>query len=330
MIPDYLKFIRFQDKRIIPFFYFILFIVLGFYWKNNAYILQASDAWYISVILAVTLFNLIYELKSWWAYSCVSERIDVDVFKDKPCSKTALFFSRPTVVSVLSVLVFWLLVKACLLLPSFYNAFALVVSAPLVVYLFFRALRPLYIKQVLSQVSSGVYYKSIYRYVARFVALSTLINVLSVRALKANPDFSLSEGFFSAKLMVAMLILCAIVLAINLIFVRFSKRYIFLGRFFLKEIDFSFSQKIPFSALHDKWFIIRMLLLLVIEFIWIMIVSVLLALVGWNVAFEIYFLLCLLPCTGYYFLHLCWHWHSEFMMSFDMYFRYDEFKKRNN
>ncbi len=330
MIPDYFKFIRFQDKRILPFFYFILWVVLGFYWKNNDYRLTPADAWPVAVILAITLFNLIYELKSYWAYSCVIGRVDVESFEGKTCSPLLAFFTRPTVVSLIAVGVFWLLVQACLWLPSaVYSIIALFLVSPLLVFLVFRALRPVYVTQVLTQVSSGVKYKSLSQYVACFVVLTVMVNVLSINPLKANADFTLRDGFFSAKLMVAMLILCAVVLAINLIFARLSKRYIFLGRMFLKEIDFS-PQTTFFTGLQSHVFIVRMLILLVVQCVWIMLVSVLLSLVNAPAIFEVYYVLCALPCIGYYFLHLYWHWHNEFLTGCDMYFRYEEIKKRNN
>lgn len=118
MIPDYLKFIRFQDSRMIPFFYFILFIVLGFYWKNNVYEVTHQDVWLISVILAITLFNIIYDLKAYWAYSCAIGRIDIAYFSGKTCSEFEAFCSRPMVVGILSILVFWLIVKCSLFLPT--------------------------------------------------------------------------------------------------------------------------------------------------------------------------------------------------------------------
>lgn len=331
MIPDYFKFIRFQDKRVLPFFYFILCIVLGFFWKNNDFRLTQADAWPVAVILAITLFNLIYELKSYWAYSCVIGRVNVERFEGKTCPKPLVFLSRPVVMSLISVVVFWLLVQACLRLPSVvYSAVTLFLVSPLLVFLVFRALRPLYVMQVLTRVSSGVKYKALSQYVACFVALTVIVNVLSISPIKMNPDFSLAGGFFSAKLMVAMLVLCAIVLAINLVFARLSKRYIFLGRVFLEEIDFFFSKGIPFAALHEKSFLVRMLILLVVQCVWIILVSIMFTLMNMPAIFELYYLLCALPCAGYYFLHLYWYWHTEFLSCCDMYYRYDEIKKRSS
>ncbi len=331
MIPDYCKFIRFQDKRILPFFCFILLIVLVFFWKNNDYRLTPADAWPVAVILAITLFNLLYELKSYWAYSCVIGRVDVESFEGKTCSPLLAFFTRPTVVSLIAVGGFWLLVQACLWLPSaVYSIIALFLVSPLLVFLVFRALRPVYVIQVLTEVSSGVKYKNLSQYVVCFVVLTVIVNVLSISPLKTNVDFTLRDGFFSAKLMVAMLILCAVVLAINLIFARLSKRYIFLGRVFLKEIDFFFSKGIPFASLYETSFPVRMLFLLVVQCVWIVLVSILLTLMNAPPVFEVYYLLCALPSIGYYFLHLYWHWHNEFLTCCDMYFRYEEIKKRDS
>ncbi|KFK94359.1 MULTISPECIES: hypothetical protein [unclassified Serratia (in: enterobacteria)] len=329
MIPNYLTFIRFQDRRTVPFFYLLLFIVLGFYWRNNGYSVTHHDAWLISAILAITLFNIIYDLKAYWAYSYVIGRVDIDRFSGKTCLKFEAFLSRPIVISTMSVLVFWLIVKLSLLLPSaLYSVLCLFLISPLFIYCVYRSVRPIYIKQVINAVPSVVKYSSLYRYVSDYILLSTAINLLSISPLKTNPDFSLSNGFFSAKLMIAMLILCAIVLAVNLIFVYLSKRYIFLGRMFLKEVDFNFSPALPFNSLYRIPFMVRMLFLSVIQFGWIAFVSIILALLNLAVPFEVYFSFCLLPLMGYCFLHVYWHWHNEFLMSCDMCFRYEEFKKR--
>jgi len=331
MIPDYLKFIRFQDKRLVLFFYSVLFVVLGFYWKNNDYKVTQHDVWFISGLLSIMLFNFIYELKAWWAYSYVIGRVDVDAFTGKHCSPALIFFSRPTIISALSIFVFWLIVKCCLMLPSMiYSVICLYVLSPLYILLIFRWLRTVYIRQLLTTVSTGVRYRNLYQYLGCYILPVALINLISVSPLAANSDFSLTEGFFSARLMIAMLILCAVVLAINLIFSLLSKRYVFLGRVFLKEIDFFFSKSIPFHSLYAKPFIIRVLLLLLVVAVWIVCISSALSLLQWQIGFETYFILCFMPCLAYYFLHTYWHWHNEFMMSCDMYFRYEEFNKRNN
>ena len=59
-----------------------------------------------------------------------------------------------------------------------------------------------------------------------------------------------------------------------------------------------------------------------------MCVSTVLSFLQWSVIFEVYFILCFLPCLAYYFLQTYWHWHTELMMACDMYFRYEEIKKR--
>lgn len=329
MIPDYLKFIRFQDNRAAPFFYLVVLIVLGFFWKNNAFTLNRQDALLVSVILSMTLFNLIYELKALYAYNCVIGRFNLTHFDNQQVSKGVTLLARPAVVCLLSLVVFWLLVEACLLIPSArYRVAGLFIFAPLYMFLVFRALRPVYIRQVLTSVPSGVRYKNLYHYVGAWVLLTLLVNLLSVSPLKESAAFSLAEGFASPRLMVAMLILCLIVLAINLLFVRLSKRYVFLGRIFLTEIDFFFSKSVPFKTLHDMAFVIRILFVAVVQMAWIIFISVLLALVDLRPAFEIYVLLCIIPATSYYALHLYWRWHNDFLASCDMFFRYQAFKDR--
>ncbi|ALH95784.1 hypothetical protein AOY20_09715 [Acinetobacter equi] len=330
MNPNYLDFIRFQDKRIIPFIYGILFIVLGFYWKNNNYSLTQQDVWIVGGILAIMLFNFIYELKAYWAYSYLLGRVDFHDLKERSSffvDKSILF--RPTTVSVFSVLLFALIVYcSTIIMPPIYSTILLYLIAPFIIYLILRCLRPIYIQQLLNSVSSGIRYKNLYHHVIYSVLLIFLLNILSISPLAKNADFSLADGFFSARLIIAMTILCSIVLVINLIFLKASKRYIFLGRIFLKEFDFNFPEQIPFINFHAKPIVIRLLLLLLVLFVWIMCVSTVLSFLQWSVIFEVYFILCFLPCLVYYFLQTYWHWHTELMMACDMYFRYEEIKKR--
>ena len=213
-------------------------------------------------------------------------------------------------------------------MPPIYSTILLYLIAPFIIYLILRCLRPIYIQQLLNSVSSGIRYKNLYHHVIYSVLLIFLLNILSISPLAKNADFSLADGFFSARLIIAMTILCSIVLVINLIFLKASKRYIFLGRIFLKEFDFNFPEQIPFINFHAKPIVIRLLLLLLVLFVWIMCVSTVLSFLQWSVIFEVYFILCFLPCLAYYFLQTYWHWHTELMMACDMYFRYEEIKKR--
>ncbi len=59
-----------------------------------------------------------------------------------------------------------------------------------------------------------------------------------------------------------------------------------------------------------------------VECVWSAVIGVLLTLSGWQVWFEVYFLLCYLPCLVYYTLHTRGKWHTDFMMSSDMYLRW--------
>lgn len=76
MIPDYLTFIRFQDKRNLIYIYAIGLILIGFYWKNAGFTFPSEDIGVVSGILALVLYNFIFDLKAYWAYKCVTKNID--------------------------------------------------------------------------------------------------------------------------------------------------------------------------------------------------------------------------------------------------------------
>lgn len=88
--------------------------------------------------------------------------------------------------------------------------------------------------------SEKVKYKSLTRYVLLSVCISTVVNLLTISPLRNSDSFVTEGQWLTFKSIIALLILCGVVLAINLFFLRFSKRYAFLGRLFCrKSICFS-------------------------------------------------------------------------------------------
>jgi len=329
MIPDYLTFIRFQDKKVIPFLYAVTLLLLAFYWKNIGYNVTQEDAWGISTLLSLILFKSLYELKHYWAYKCGIKNIDFSYFHGKSASRYEILLWNPVVINILCWVVFYLAVSSCvLLLTPVYAMLTLAIMSPLLIYLVFRFARDSYVKQMKHAVAKKLKYRTLHHYVCFNVFITFLISGLIVSPLHMHDDFSLSEGYFSARLMVAMLILCAIVLVMNLLFALPSRRYQFMGRLFLKEFDFSLSQTMPAPTLYEKPLWIRLFLLLIVESVWIVIVGVILTLAGWNITFVVYFLLCILPAASYFYLHVYWLWHNDFMTSCDMFFRCDGIEKK--
>jgi len=331
VIPDYLKFIRIQDKKILPFFFLVVFTMIAFYWKNNGYEFNQSDIYYLSGIVGILLFSSIYELKAFWAYKCVTKAIDFSFFSGKKLGRMETWCSQPFVASILFTVVVVVIIQGFYFLHSpMYILVTLLAISPIFMYIVFRILRTSYIKQVATAAVERVKYKHLYFYIFYYLFLSIILNILTISPLKRESDFSLQAGIFSARVVVAMFILCCIVLMMNLLFTRLSKRYIFLGRLFLKEIDFYFSVSLPWPAFYDKPFWLRIILLLIIEFVWIILVTMLLAWSGWQLWFEIYFLVCFLPCIGFNYLHIYALWHRDFLMACDMYFRWGTIEKQTH
>lgn len=50
MIPDYLTFIRRQDRSLLPYLYFICILLIALYVKNRGYLLTQEDAFPVSAI----------------------------------------------------------------------------------------------------------------------------------------------------------------------------------------------------------------------------------------------------------------------------------------
>ncbi|MGP3590088.1 hypothetical protein [Vagococcus sp. WN89Y] len=331
MIPEYLTFIRYQDKKFLVFIYLISFILLGLYWSNTGYAAGLQDVGVISAILTILLFKVIYELKAYWAYKCVVGTVDLSFFAGKKIKRYETVMTHPLVISLLAYAVFFAVYKSIFSLLSPQAALnSLVLTAPLLIFIVFRLMRNSYIKQVATAVVEKVKYKHLYRYVCSNVVLSLVLTLLMISPLRGDEDFSFEDGFFSPRLMIAMWILCATVLIINILFMQFPKHYIFLGRLFLNEVDFYFSTSVPFSRLHAKpqWY--KLLMIMMIEAGWIVLMSALMMLLDFNVCFEAWFLCCFLPCLGFYALYLYWNWHNDFMMACDMYLRWGEIKKQSN
>lgn len=330
MIPDYQSFIRHQDKKILPLLCGIIYLLLGLYWKNAAFNLTPQDATITSAILALVMFHFIWELKAYWAYKCVVKNIDLSYFIGKKAGRIERVVSRPVVASLLGGTLFWLVSQAALLF--FMPAQVLPILAalsPLFLYIAFRFIRNSYIKQIGQKANETLKFKHLHRYVARYLVISLCVSLLTIVPLKHQPEFSLENGLFFAPLMVAMLVLCAIVLAMNLLFVRLSRRYIFLGRLFMREIDFYFASPLSRFINMATPFWLRICSLLVIEMVWIAATSLLLDLSGRAILFEAYFLLCLLPCLAFSFLHIVRLWHNDFLMACDMCFRWEEINKQS-
>ena len=330
MIPDYLTFIRHQDKKILPLLCIIIYLLLGLYWKNAAFNLTSQDTLMISAILGLVMFHFIWELQAYWTYKCVIKNIDLSFFIGKKAGRLERALSRPAIASLLSGALFWLITQAALLFFTPEQVLPLLAAlSPLFLYVVFRFIRSTYIKLIGQEVNETLRFKHLHRYVARYLMISLGVSLLTIVPLKKQPEFSLEQGLFFAPLMVAMLVLCGIVLAMNLLFVRLSRRYIFLGRLFMREIDFYFASPLPRFINTGTPFWLRILGLLLIEVFWIALTSLLLDFSGLAILFEAYFLLCLLPCLAFIFLHIYRLWHNDFLMACDMCFRWDEINKQS-
>jgi len=329
MIPDYLTFIRFQDKRNLLFIYIVTLILLGFYWKNTGFSFSPKDAWCVSGILALVLYGFIADLRAYWAYKCVVKNVDLSCFLNAESKVRKGFLFSPFTVLALAALLFsglnWALLS---LVPPGVALAAIVIVAPLLIWGIVALLRPVYIKQIIASARDTLKYKRLTGYLAVAVVMSVMMNLLTIAPLGNSAEFDLSGHYFTLNAIITMLILCAVVLAINLLFLRFTKRYIFLGHLFMNEVDLYFSQSIPWRTLNAKPLWLRLALLLVIEFVWLVLVGLVVTLTGWSLWFEAYFLLCYAPCLAYYALHARWKWHNDFMMSCDMCLRWDEIRRQ--
>lgn len=329
MIPDYLTFIRYQDKRLLPFIYLTFFVVWGLFWKNSAYSLTPQHAGSLSAILAIVLFYLIYDLKAYWMYRGAIKNVDLSCFSGKKLSATESFLARPLVTCAVSALVCWTIVYWGLALAeSCYAILALYSLLPLLVYLIYRGVRSVYIRQLAHITRQKIRHRTLYHYLSGFMLMNSALNVLTVSPLENHPDFPLHHGWASLKLTVAMFILCMVVLAISLLFARLSKKSAFLGKLFLREIDFSFSTTMPCAALQAKPLAVRLVFFALLQMLWIAFINALLALLAWCLPFSLYFLVCYLPASFCYLLHLYWQWHTDFLTACDMYLRCSEIDKR--
>jgi hypothetical protein len=106
MIPDYLTFIRFQDKRNLLFITIVTLILMGFYWKNAGFSFTRQDAWLASGIFALILYSFIADLKAFWAYKCVVKNVDLSVFLRKENKPVNAMIVEPVMVLAIATLVF--------------------------------------------------------------------------------------------------------------------------------------------------------------------------------------------------------------------------------
>lgn len=328
MIPDYSKFTRYQDKRVIIYLYLLTVFLLFLFWKNNGYILLPSNILSLSIILALIVFSFIYELKNYWGYKCVMQHIDFSCFQGKTISSHEAFLWHPAVVTFACFVMFYLLITGCLsFMSSVHALFCIAFITPFTIYLAFNFARYSYVKRMKELTVQKVVWRNLHHYVCFNLFITFLMNSLIVSPLANQDDFSLADGFFSARLIIAMFILCVIVLFLDMIFIRPSKRYIFLGRLFLREFDFHLSKSIPWPWLYNKAIWLRLFLVLIIQFFWIISLNVILAFSGFKICFVIYFLSSSLPSFFYFYFHAYWHWHNDYIIACDMYFRCDRIQR---
>lgn len=227
----------------------------------------------MSGILALVLYAFITDLRAYWAYKCVVKNVDLSCFLDDERSVKHHFLFSFTVLAG-AALLFCGLTWALFSLASPGLALAAVaIVAPLLIWGIFALLRPVYIRQVIVSARDTIKYKRLTGYLAVAVVMSVMMNLLTIAPLGRRAEFDFYGHYFTLKAIITMLILCAVVLAINLLFLRFTKRYIFLGHLFLNEIDLYFSQAIPWRSLYAKPLWLRLAILLVIQFAWLVLVA---------------------------------------------------------
>ncbi len=329
MIPDYLRFIRFQDRMILLFIYLVTWILLGFYWKNANFAFSRDDVWIVSGIFALVFHNFIFDLKAYWAYKCVVKNIDLSFFKNKTNKKIEIVMFKPLVAAAISFFIFGALSSTLLLLAS--PGIVLIILAlfvPLMIWGMFAIVRNSYVKQVAISFVDKVRWKSLSRYMLPTMLLSILMNLLVIGPLRHSQQFDFSGAYFTLEAIITMCVMCAIVFAISLLSLLISKRYVFLGHLFLNEIDLNFSPTIPWRSFYEKPHWLQLVMLLIVESIWVTVVALLFTLAEWQFWFEVYFLICYLPFFIYYIMRCYWKWHNDFIMSCDMYIRWGEISKQ--
>lgn len=184
-----------------------------------------------------------------------------------------------------------------------YVLFLILLFGLLVIFLLFWMICISYVKQVVILVVKKVKYKSLICYVLFLVCILMVVNLFII-SLLCNSDFFVIEGqWLMFKLIIVLFIFCGVVLVINLFFLCFFKWYVFLGRFFLQEIDLFFFSENVLLIFFVKLFWFWLFILLVIEVMWIMLVLVLVMFVEWWIWFEVYFLFCYVLCLIYYFFY---------------------------
>lgn len=330
MTPDYTTFIRFQDKRNILLIYLITLMLLGFYWKNSGYTFGKEDIWSISAILGLTVYSFIADLKAYWAYKYFVRSVDLTCFIENPRRKMNSAVFTPVAVSLSATLIFSGLIWSLFSITSAgWTLVTTAIAGPLIIWGVYAIVRPVYINQLIVVKNKPVKRKRLPICLAVTIIVTVVMNMLTVAPLGHSEKFQFYGHYFTIESIITMAVVCGIVLAINLLFSRFSKRYIFLGYFLMDELNASFSTHLPWRYLFERPLWLRLLILFFFQLFWISFVALLTTLSSERPGFAIYFLLCYIPCLGYYALHIRWKWHDDFVMACDMCLRWNEISKIN-
>lgn len=200
MIPDYLTFIRFQDKRNLLFIYIVTFVLLGFYWKNAGFSFTRQDVWLASAIFALILYSFTADLKAFWAYKCVVKNVDLSIFLKKEARPTAPIVYDPLVAMVIATLVFAGISALMLTLaqPDIV-LLTLTIVAPLIIWGMFAAMRTIYIRQVIASTRDKGKYKRLSQYLAIAITLSIVMNLLTISPLRNSEQFERYGRYFTLE-----------------------------------------------------------------------------------------------------------------------------------
>lgn len=328
MIPDYLTFIRRQDRSLLPYLYFLTTLLIAFYVKNRGYLLTVEDAFPVSAIFSLTMFSFVYELKGYWAYKYAIRNINFSWLQGKSYSRFEIILWQPLVATTCCLLSCYLVVTGFLLFFSTIVAmFCIAIFVPMIIYIMCWMARNCYVKQLQQATIYTLKYRNLHHYTCLNVTVTVLTSFADISPLIADDDFSLADGFFSPRLMVAMLILCSLILLVNLSFAHPSRRYTFLGRLLQKEFDVNLVNTMILPGINSKPLWLRLVIFFTLQVFWIVTVSLLLKLLGWEIYFYAYFILCMIPAIGYFYLHVYWKWHEDYMTACDMYLRCGENNK---
>lgn len=291
---------------------FLICLLLMFSFMRNTTTINLTDAVaaLCSIAFAIT-YNLVREQRNYWLYVIRSAKAIIDPkdlkevnYKEKATyNKKVAMTHRPLITALSTTILACIATYAgYLFMPNYFTYFVFfmgIVIYPLFAWGLYYYIVPYNIAQsllFLTNKENDYHQKnSLMTLIGWDLFNSTMVNLALVLPIARKPAFSLQDGYYSIKFIIAMLILMVIVGFFTILTAKAKRKHSFIGELFSGEIDVNSMQSSPilkkFGTNRRKHYLSYLLICI----IWTCLACLLFGVLIPVKSFTAIYLFCLLP-----------------------------------